>query len=232
MCEVEAMELPIKAPQQRPRVLRRQVVAKALRVHHRYASLQRLHRRWQVAPVETVRMLCVCVLQRDWGGERERERETETERERERERASDCARECVWCDTHEGKDTIDLKLKSPATSVGTRSSAPTMRRMSASMLARCCANTDGVAAAASTFDPSWIKWRLTKVNVLCGKMEGCLRRVECSVHAWESRVTCDVVPTRVQTQSTHAPETTTAETSARSAESAGVLTYASEETER
>ena len=208
MCEVEAMELAIKAPQQRPRVLRRQVVAKALRVHHRYASLQRLHCRWQVAPVETVRMVCVCV--REIGG-RERRRKRDRERDRERVRASDCARECVWCDTHEGKDTIDLKLKSPATSVGTRSAAPTMRRMSASMLARCCANTDGVAAAASTFDPSWIKWRLTKVNVLCGKMEGCLRRVECSVHVWESRVTCDVVPTRVKTQSTHAPETTTAE---------------------
>ena len=84
MCEVEAMELAIKAPQQRPRVLRRQVVAKALRVHHRYASLQRLHRRWQVAPVETVRMVCVCV--REIGGrERRRKRDRETERERERE---------------------------------------------------------------------------------------------------------------------------------------------------
>ena len=207
------MELAIKAPQQRPRVLRRQVVAKALRIHHRYASLQRLHRRWQVAPVETVRMCCVCVAERLGGRERKRKRDRDRQRGRERERASDSAREYVWCDTHEGKDTIDLKLKSPATSVGTRSrsAAPTMRRMSASILARCCANTDGVAAAASTFDSSWIKWRLTKVNVLCGKMEGCLRRVECSVHAWESRVTCDVVPTRVKTQSTHAPETTTAE---------------------
>lgn len=76
------MELAIKAPQQRPRVLRRQVVAKALRVHHRYASLQRLHCRWQVAPVETVRMVCVCV--REIGGRERRRKRDRGKRKRER----------------------------------------------------------------------------------------------------------------------------------------------------